>query len=294
MTSYARRSMAVLALATLASCGSLVRAQVAAASDVVSVASGHSALAVAIESPLNVEVAGPAPATDVSSSAVAPVELPDAPGFSTSTDPALRASVPEADQAAPTGGRPAPKYEKSISPDEVAQPLTSGDKVGLAFRQLYSPISLIGEVFSGGYTHLVNGSPNYGTNGQALGKRIGAAVIRGSSQEVFSDAIFCPIMHIDPRYYVQGPQKNFVHRALYAATRVLVTKTDSGRSTVNAPLLLAYAGTAALDMAYYPDINRNVKDGVSDFGGSLGGAAIGFLFSEFTDSLLQKMHIHSK
>ena len=294
MISYARRSVAVLALATLAIGGSAVRAQVAAASDVVTAASGHSALAVAVESPLNLEAASPVAATGVSSSAVNAVELPDAPSFSSSTDTALRASVPEADQAAHTGGTPAPKYEKSISPDEVAQPLTAGDKVALSFRQLYSPISLAGEVLSGGYTHLVNGSPNYGRNGEALGKRIGAAVVRGSAQEIFGDAIFCPIMHIDPRYYVQGAQHNFVHRAFYAATRVLVTKTDSGRATVNAPLLLAYAGTAALNMAYYPEINRNVKDGVSDFGGSLGGAAIGFLFSEFTDSLLQKMHIHSK
>ena len=282
MTSYIR-SVTTLAISTLALAVPSVRAQIVAAPQLIASASAPATFADATETQPLPDLTAAAPG--VSSSAAA---LPDAPSAS------LRAFTPEADQATRTGGNPAPKYEKSISPDETAQPLTGGDKVVLSLRQLYAPLSLAGEVLSGGYTHLVNGSPNYGRNGEAAGKRIGAAVIRGSSQELFADAIFCPIMHMDPRYYVQGPQHNFVHRAFYAATRVLVSKTDSGRTTVNAPLLLAYAGTAALDMAYYPDINRNVKDGVSDFGGSLGGAAIGFLFNEFADPLLRAVHLQSK
>jgi hypothetical protein len=285
MTSYVR-SVTVLAVSTLALAASSACAQMAAAPQLIASAPTPTAFAATTETQPSPDVNTAVPG--VSSSASAAAELPDAPSAS------LRASTPEADQPARTGGTPAPKYEKSISPDETAQPLTGGDKVILSLRQLYAPLSIAGEVLSGGYTHLVNGSPNYGRNGEAAGKRIGAAVVRGSSQELFADAIFCPIMHMDPRYYVQGSQHNFVHRAFYAATRVLVSKTDSGRTTVNAPLLLAYAGTAALDMAYYPEINRNVKDGVSDFGGSLGGAAIGFLFNEFADPLLRAVHLQSK
>ncbi len=217
------------------------------------------------------------------------VPLPDAPSAS-----ALGASAPEAGQTASTGGNVAPKYEKSISPDQTAQPLTGRDKVVLSLRQLYAPIPVAGIILSGGYTHLVNGSPNYGTNGVAAAKRIGASFVRSESQELFSGAILSPLLHTDPRYYVQGSQHSFVHRVFYAGTRVLVTKTDSGRSTVNAPLLIGYAASSALNYAYYPPINRNFKDTASEFGGSLGGEAIGFLFNEFFDGVLRAIHLEAK
>ena len=99
---------------------------------------------------------------------------------------------------------------------------------------------------------------------------------------------------MDPRYFQAGPDAGFVHRTLYAVTRVLVSKTDSGRSSVNAPLLLGYAATSAMTPLYYPQVNRNFKDVASGYGGSLGGAAIGFLFSEFSDSVLQSLHLEKR
>ena len=145
-----------------------------------------------------------------------------------------------------------------------------------------------------GYEHLTNGEPNYGTNSTAFGKRVGAAAIRESSQGIFTDVILHPLLHDDPRYYAQGENSGFVHRTVYAVTRVFITRTDSGHATLNAPLLLGYAGASAMTPLYYPQINRNFKDTASNYGGSLGGAAIGFLFSEFSDSLLESLHFKKK
>ncbi len=212
--------------------------------------------------------------------------LPDAPSSTVSHTAALST-------AQARGGRTAPKHAKFIAADENAQTITAGDKVVIAVRQLVSPLSLGGEIISAGYTHLTNGAPNYGTDGNAFAQRFGASVARGSSQEIFSDGVFAPILHIDPRYYVEGSNFSFVHRAFYAATRVLVARTDGGRNTVNAPLVLGYAASAALNNAYYPQINRNFKDTASGFGGSLGGAAIGFVFSEFAGRFVKAVHMSS-
>ena len=211
--------------------------------------------------------------------------LPDAPGAS-----ALQAFAPEADQAAP-GSSVAPRYEKTIQADETAQPITAHDKAILGLRDLYSVSNFAAMFASAGYGQALNGSPNYGTDSGAFGARLGAAAIRETTQGFFTDVVFSPMLHMDSRYYVEGPRYNFVHRVFYAGTRVLVSKTDSGHNTINGPLLLGYAASTALNPLYYPHINRNFGDTASQYGESLGGAALGFLISEFTDSLLKAVHI---
>lgn len=171
------------------------------------------------------------------------------------------------------------------------QPLPAKDKVLLGFRDLYSPLTLSGIVLSAGYSHLTDGQPNYGVNSEAFGKRLGASILRDSTEGIFTDAVFAPLLHEDPRYYVEGPDYGFLHRTLYSITRPLVTRTDSGHSSVNGAMLLGYASASALSYTYYPQINRNFHDTAATFGGGIGGAALGFFVSEFSADVLHKLHL---
>jgi hypothetical protein len=81
---------------------------------------------------------------------------------------------------------------------------------------------------------------------------------------------------------------------LYAITRPLITKTDSGKDTINGALLLGYASAAALSYTYYPSVNQNFRDTASTFGGSIGGAALGFVVSEFSSDVLQSLHLKKR
>ena len=146
-------------------------------------------------------------------------------------------------------------------------------------------------IASAGYEQVVNGAPNYGTDRGAFGQRLGAAAIRESTQGLFTDTLFSPIYHTDPRYYVKGQGHSFINRTVYSVSRVLVTRTDGGHSTVNGALLTGYAASAALGYTYYPAINQNFRDTASAFGGSLGGAALGFFVSEFSDDALRAVHL---
>jgi len=221
--------------------------------------------------------------TPVDSSSAA--ELPDAPSAAP-----LPAFVPEFGQPAP-GTSVAPKYAMTIEADQTAQSLTARDKAIMGLRDLYSPMNFAAMFASAGYEQVLNGSPNYGTDRGAFGERLGAAAIRETTQGLFYEVVLSPMFHIDARYYVEGPRHGFFHRVVYAGTRVLIAKTDSGHNTINSPLLLGYAASTALNPVYYPQINRNFKDTASEYGGSLGGAALGFLISEFSDSMLKAVHI---
>ena len=78
---------------------------------------------------------------------------------------------------------------------------------------------------------------------------------------------------------------------MYAATRPLITRTDNGHQTINASLLVGYAGASALTRTYYPQINLNTKDQVKVFGSSVAGKAISFAFDEFSGPLVKALHL---
>jgi hypothetical protein len=226
---------------------------------------------------------------DSSSSAA----LPDDPSIhlvGVEAAPAPQVAPQSATSAAPT----APKYSMNISAGYHAQSLTSHEKVILGFRDMYSLPTFVGEIASAGYSHLTNGQPNYGTNADAFGKRVGASVLRDTTEDLFSEVILAPVLHEDARYYIEGSRYNVFHRAIYAATRPIITRTDSGKSTINASLLIGYAGASALSYTYYPAINQNFKDTAATFGGALAGAAVGDFVNEFLDDVLQTLHLEKK
>jgi hypothetical protein len=210
------------------------------------------------------------------------------PGLFSSEESSLSSSSVSQEPAPP---QVAPIHTKYILPGMTAQPISARDKVMIGLQDSYSLMNFGGMFAAAGYEQLRNSEPNYGTDRGAFGERVGAAAIRDTTQGVFTDAVFAPLLHEDPRYYVEGSQYSTIHRALYAVTRPLITRTDSGRKTLNGALLLGYASSSLLNNAYYPAINRNARDTATAFGGSLGGSALGFLLSEFSSSIWHKVHL---
>ena len=225
-----------------------------------------------------------------SSSAAAFAALPDAPDA-----PALRAAVtPDAGYAVQASANVAPKWATVIEPGETAVRYTAGDKFLYGFRGIATPASIGGILISAGYSQITNGRPNYGTDRGAFGQRLGAAGLGTVTESVFSSSILAPVFHTDPRYYRMGPQHGFGGRVLYAVGQTFLTRTDGGHTTLNAPVLIGYAGSSAMTALYYPDINHNGKDIAENYLSSLGGVAAGNLVSEFLGPLFQKLHLEPK
>jgi hypothetical protein len=240
--------------------------------------------------PEGVNFAGSVDTLDSVNFAGSAITLPDAP-----SELLAQAQPPAtATTQVPPSGPLASIYTKYIPAGYTAQPLAPRDKFILGVRDLYSPFSFLASLATTGYSYALNGEPNYGDNSVAFGKRFGATVLRDSTEGFFTDSVMAPILHEDPRYYVEGPKYGFFHRVVYAGTRPIITRTDSGKSTLNGALLIGYAGASALSYTYYPQVNKNFHDTASTFGGSLGGAAVGFLVSEFSDQVLQALHLEKR
>ena len=221
--------------------------------------------------------------------------MPDAPSaVAGSTGAALRtataasADTGQAGQKYPKDARPT---DITILPGQTAPRQTVRDKLVGSVRDSVSPFSIGGELLSAGYSHVTNGSPNYGTNATAFAQRFGASVARGTSQNLFYEGAMAAILHEDPRYYQMGSGHPFFKRVVYSATRPVLTRTDGGSSTPNFALLSGYLGAAALTKVYYPQPNQGFNETLITYGGSIGGAAIGYVVSEFLSDTLQVLHL---
>jgi hypothetical protein len=219
--------------------------------------------------------------------------LPDAPS---ALLPSLLAGSddPQNSVAAHTGTTTAPTVRptvKFVAAGRVAPPQQPRDKVLLGLRESVTPFAMVGWVVSAGWGHLVDGSPNYGTNGRAFGQRLGAAAALNSSKEIFSDSILATAFHQDPRYYQLGKSHKFINRGLYAATRPIIGRTDSGKTIPNYAHILGTGGAAALTRTYYPERNQTGGQVVQTWATSLGGSAIGNLVSEFGGEVIGWLRI---
>jgi hypothetical protein len=139
---------------------------------------------------------------------------------------------------------------------------------------------------------VINSSPNYGTDKGAFGERLGAAALRGYSDEVLKDSVMANVFHQDPRYYKMGPAHNVVVRTAYSISRVLVTRDDSGSLAPNYSLISGNLVGAALTNAYYPDVNRGFGQTARTFGSSMYGSAFSFFASEFLSGALESVHFY--
>lgn len=182
----------------------------------------------------------------------------------------------------------APMYSRVIPAGMATPQIHKWDKIELASRNLYSATSFASIIFSAGWSHLTNGQPNYGVNGEAFGKRVGAAAIRDSTQAFLSNGPFAVWFHDDPRYFALGNKHSLAKRAWYSVTRSIITRNSSdGHAVFNTSLVLGQAAGTALNNLYYPESNRNFHDNLASFGGSMGGAALSFALDEFTSDLLR-------
>lgn len=234
------------------------------------------------------------------------LSLPDAPAVSSDSTSSLdesSSSSNEADSYANLGGGGAfdpasmkrrllaTRSDITVYPGQTAPPLSAHEKEVMGLKQSFTLFSLIGWTTSAAYTHLINGTPNYGTDSGAFGERLGAAALRNTSQNIFGNVVFAPLFHEDPRYYKMGKGHKVYKRIAYAASRALVTRADDGRATPNYSLIAGRVFGAALSNAYYPDSNRSFSQTAQTFGTSMAGGAIGFVVTEFLDEALEIAHL---
>ena len=224
--------------------------------------------------------------------------LPDAPlpfRFEDTAAPALSSyssPLPATQRkTAPEEGESEGPHTKYIEPGMKVPRLTARNKVVLGLKDGVSPLSMMGWLISSAYEQVTNNGPNYGQSGSGYAQRLGAAAVRDFTEGTFGDSVLSPLLHEDPRFYRMGKGHPLLKRLIYAGSRGIITRTNSGRSTINIANIGGNLGGALLTDTYYPDRNTTCSETMETFGTSVGGSALGFAVTEFLPDLFHAFHL---
>jgi len=103
---------------------------------------------------------------------------------------------------------------------------------------------------------------------------------------------FPTVLHEDERYYAMGEGK-FLKRAVYAATRILITPDYHGNNTLNASEIFGRATSQAISLSYYPSSDRTAGALAVKYGWAMGRDALTNVFREFwPDIATHVLHRH--
>jgi hypothetical protein len=164
--------------------------------------------------------------------------------------------------------------------DTKVAPLSTVQKFGQVIKNFGNPFTFLGTGAEAGIDQAFDVHQGYGQGAEGYGKRYGADIADTATAQFFGYGVYPSIFHTDPRYYRVGGG-NFFSRSWYAATRVLVTRTDSGRHVFNVPEVMASATASGISRSYYPADERNVGDFAYDMGSRIAFDAVYNLAKEF-------------
>jgi len=100
------------------------------------------------------------------------------------------------------------------------------------------------------------------------------------------------VLHEDERYYAKG-EGGILKRAVYAATRVLITPNYDGKNTLNISELLGRASAQAISVSYYPSQDRTAGSISEKYAYAIGRDALTNVFREFwPDIATHILHRH--
>jgi hypothetical protein len=176
----------------------------------------------------------------------------------------------------------------SVENADTVPPLTSGEKFKVVARGLYDPSEfiLIGAV--AGLGQASNSDSAYGQGAQGYAKRYGTAYADNAIENFMASAVLPSVLHQDPRYYVLG-SGGFKKRTLHAFSRIVLTRSDSGKQEFNYSEVFG-AGIAATisTYSYHPDNERDFSNVITTWGTQIGYDLGTYMLKEFWPDLRKK------
>jgi hypothetical protein len=171
-------------------------------------------------------------------------------------------------------------------------PLSARCKFNIFLTTTHSPYTFASAVFQATVDQAQDQWPHYGGGMQGWAKRFGATLGDTESRRFIQTFALSTILHQDPRYF-PSHKRSLVSRSWYAATRVVITRKDSGGDTFNMSEFLGALFTSSLQNCYYPRHDRNFGETMNRFSGALSSDALGNLLKEFTPDMKRLFRKHA-
>jgi hypothetical protein len=170
-------------------------------------------------------------------------------------------------------------------------PLNAGEKFKLFLNESVSPATFVSSAVSAGFNQWRDVPHDYGQGAQGYGKRFGESMARGASESFFGTFITSSVLHEDPRFFPQY-RPSLWGSVKYAARRIVITRTDSGRSTFNVAGFIGPIGAEALANVYLPRSEQTGAKTGERIGSDLAWKFAANMFKNYWPTLFKDLGLH--
>jgi hypothetical protein len=180
-----------------------------------------------------------------------------------------------------------PNY-RTAEMNAIGQPLSGSRKLKIALKDSFDyPLFFLASAYAGLY-QLEDSHPEFQQGLKGYLRRLGTSEADQVDGNMLTEGFLPILLRQDPRYFrmAEGPARK---RIWYAITRIVVTRTDSGKETFNTSEVLGNGMAAAIGLSYYPD-NRNVPDYLMNWSTQLGTDATSQVLKEFWPDVKRWWH----
>jgi hypothetical protein len=178
-----------------------------------------------------------------------------------------------------------PNY-RTADGSQPYSPITVKQKFTIAGKDTLDGPSYVLAAFFSSIGQLNNSNASFGQGVKGYAHRYGTGLLDQDIGNMMTEAIMPSLLHEDPRYFRKG-HGSVMGRVGYAASRVLVAKTDSGKWNINGAELLGNGITAAIGNAYYPD-SVSFGDTMQRMWTQVGTDAVSQVLKEFWPDVKRK------
>jgi hypothetical protein len=170
------------------------------------------------------------------------------------------------------------------------KPISAKQKLTIAYKDSFDwPVYPTSAAFALLY-QLEDQNPSFGQGMKGYSKRFVTSYGDQMIGNMMTEGFMPVVTREDPRYFRLG-EGSKMHRIGYALSRILVTRTDSGRTTFNFSEVAGNSVAVALSNAYYPD-TRTVSNNLEKLGIQLATDAFSNVLKEFWPDV--KRHFQKK
>jgi hypothetical protein len=175
----------------------------------------------------------------------------------------------------------------AVSANTEVPTLSARDKFWLATQDSVDYSSFVWAGMQAGQSMALKSYPELGHGVAGYSRYYWRAFADQASGSYFTEAIVPALTHEDPRYYTLG-HGGFFRRAGYALSRVVLTKTDSGGTTLNISEIAGNGMEAGLANLYYPPQERSLHNTAVNWASQLEAASLNNLVREFWPDIRRK------
>jgi hypothetical protein len=169
-------------------------------------------------------------------------------------------------------------------------PMTTGEKFKAEVKTAFDPVQIVWYGFLAGISQAQNSEAGYGQGAQGYGKRYGAAAADGTIENFMVAAVMPSLFRQDPRFFQSG-KGGFLHRTLYAWSRIIVIRGDNGNEQFNVSEVLGSALSAGISTySYHPHSDKTLDNTLKVWGTQVGWDSLTYVVKEFWPDIRRWVH----